>query len=62
MINSFSDYKKLLNTFTYEKQVNELNRKIYEVFHEKHDGNMVDTRYKLIKELKHMKNSIINRL
>ena len=62
MSNSFSDYKKLLSTVTYEEQVNELNQKIYEVLYKKQDGNMVDTRYELIKELKQMKNNIINRL
>ena len=62
MSNSFSDYKKLLSIFTYEEQVNELNQKIYEVLYKKQDGNMVDTRYELIKELKQMKNNIINRL
>ena len=62
MRNSFSDYKKLLSTFTYEEQVNELNQKIYEVLNNKQDGNMVDTRYDLIKELKHMRNNIINKL
>ena len=62
MRNSFSDYKNLLSTFTYEEQVNELNQKIYEILNNKHDGNMVDTRYELIKELKHMRNNIINKL
>ena len=62
MRNSFSDYKKLLSTFTYEEQINELNQKIYEVLNKKKDGNLVDTRYKLIKELKQMKNNTINRL
>ena len=62
MRNSFSDYKKLLSTFTYEEQINELNQKIYEVLNNKQDGNMVDTHYDLIKELKHMRNNIINKL
>ena len=62
MRNSFSHYKKLLSTFTYEEQVNELNEKIYEVLNKKQDGNMIDTCYELIKELKHMKNNIINKL
>ena len=61
MSNSFSDYKKLLSIFTYEEQVNELNQKIYEVLYKKQDGNMLDTRYELIKELKQMKNNVINR-
>ena len=62
MRNSFSDYKKLLSTFTYEEQINELNQKIYEVLNKKQDGNLVDTQYKLIKELKQMKNNTISRL
>ena len=62
MRNSFSDYKKLLSTFTYEEQINELNQKIYEVLIKKQGANMVDTRYKLIKELEQMKNNTINRL
>ena len=62
MRNSFIDYKKLLSTFTYEEKVNELNRKKYEILSEKHDGNMVDTRYDLVKELQHMRNNIINKL
>ena len=35
MRNSFSNYKKLLSTFTYEEQINELNQKIYEVLNKK---------------------------
>ena len=62
MRNSFSDYKKLLSTFTYEEQINEFNQKIYEVLNKKQNGNLVDTRYKLIKELKQMKNNTISRL
>ena len=61
MSNSFSDYKKLLSIFTYEEQVNKLNQKIYEVLYKKQDGNMLDTRYELIKELKQLKNNVINR-
>ena len=62
MRNSFTDYKKLLSTFTYEEQVNELNQKMYKALNKKQDGNMVDTRYDLMKELKQMKNNIINKL
>ena len=35
MRHSFSDYKKLLSTFTYEEQINELNQNIYEVLKKK---------------------------
>ena len=53
MRNPFADYKTLLDTFSYEEQINEL-------AHEKHHANKIDRRYEQIKELKHMKN-IINK-
>ena len=62
MRNSFTDYKILLSTFSYDKQINEINQKIYELVNKKQHGNMIDTFYDRIKELKHMKNNIINRL
>ena len=62
MRNSFTDYKILLSTFSYDEQINEINQKIYELVNKKQHGNMKDTRYDRIKDLKHMKNNIINRL
>ena len=61
MRDPFTDYKKLLDTFSYEEQINEINQKIDELAHEKQHANIIDERYELIKELKHMKNNIINR-
>ena len=58
---SISDYKTLLDTFSYEEQINEINQKINELAHEKHHANKIDRRYERIKELKHMKNNIINK-
>ena len=56
MRNPFVDYKILLSTFTYEEQVNKLN-KINELAHKKQHGNIIDTRYERIKEFKHMRNN-----
>ena len=61
MRNPFADYKILLDTLTYEEQINKINQKIYQLAHEKQHSNIKDRRYELIKELKHMKNNIINR-
>ena len=55
MRNPSTDFNRLLSTFTYEEQINEINQKIYEFLNEKQYGNMIDTRYEQIKELKHMK-------
>ena len=61
MRNPFADYKTLLDTFSYEEKIDEINQKIHELAHEKHHANKIDRRYEQIKELKHMKNNIINR-
>ena len=61
MRNPFAHYKKFLDTFSYEEQMDEINQKIYELANEKHHANKIDRRYERIKELKHMKNNIINR-
>ena len=62
MRNPFTDYKILLDTFSYEEQINEINKKIYQLANEKQHSNIKNRRYERIKELKHMKNNIINRL
>ena len=61
MRNSFADYKILLDTLTYEEQINKINKKIYQLANEKQHSNIKDRRYELIKELKHMKNNVIDR-
>ena len=62
MRNPCTDYKILLDTFTYEEQINEINWKINELLNKKQHGNINDNRYEQIKVLKQMKNNIINRL
>ena len=61
MRNPFTDYKSLLDTFSYKEQIDEINQKIYELTNKKQYANITDRRYERIKELKHMKNNIINR-
>ena len=61
MRNPCTDYKILLDTFTYEEQIDEINRKINELLNEKQYGNIKDNRYERIKVLKQMKNNIITR-
>ena len=62
MRNPFADYKTLLDTYFYDEQINEINQKINELANEKQHAYIIDRRYERIKELKHMKNNIINRL
>ena len=61
MRNPCADYKILLDTFSYEEQIIEINQKINELFNKKQHGNMIDSRYERIKELKQMKNDIIDK-
>ena len=61
MRNPLADYKILLDTFSYEEQINEKIQKIDKLAHEKHHANKIDRQYEQIKELKHMKNNIINK-
>ena len=56
MHNSFTEYKKLLQTFTIEEQLNQINETINSLVTKKHKVNIKDNRYDRIKELKHMKN------
>ena len=62
MRNPFADYKTLLDIYSYDEQINEIIQKINELANEKQHANIIDRRYERIKELKHMKNNIINRL
>ena len=51
MRNPFTDYKSLLDTFSYKEQIDEINKKIHELANEKQHGNKIDRRYERIKEL-----------
>ena len=58
MRNPCTDYKILLDTFTYEEQINEINWKINELLNKKQHGNINDNHYERIKVLKQMINIV----
>ena len=62
MKNTFTDHKILLQTFSCDEKINEINQKIYELVNKKQHANKIANHYEPIKEFKHMKNNIINRL
>ena len=57
MKNPFSDYLKLLDTFTHEEKINDLNTRINKFATDKHIANIKGNRSERIKELKHIKNT-----
>ena len=62
MRNPYTDYLRLLQTFTIQEQIDETNDLIYKLARDKLDANKQDKRYDRIKEFKHMKNKLINKL
>ena len=62
MRNQFTEYKTLLQTFSPKEQIVEINNRINLLFNKKHIGNIKDRRCDRIKELKHMKDNIINNM
>ena len=62
MHNQFTEYKTLLQTFSQEEQIVEINDMIKSLINKKHIGNIKDRRYDRIKELKHMRDNIINNM
>ena len=62
MRNQFTEYKTLLQTFSLEEQIDEINDMIKLLPNKKHVVNIKDRRYDRIKELKHMRDNIINNL
>ena len=55
MYNQFTEYKKLLQTFSFQEQIDEINDMIKKLSNKKHIANIKDNRYERIKELKHMR-------
>ena len=62
MRNPDTDYLRLLQTFTIQEQIDEINDMIHKLATDKLEANKQDNRYDRIKELKHMKNKLINKL
>ena len=62
MRNQFAEYKTLLQTFSPEEQIDEINDMIKSLVNKKHIANIKDRRYDRIKERKHMRDNIINNM
>ena len=62
MRNPDTDYLRLLQTFTIQEQIDEINDMIHKLATDKLEANKQDKRHDRIKELKHMKNKLINKL
>ena len=62
MPNQFTEYKTLLQTFSPEEQIDEINDMIKSLVNKKLIANIKDRRYGRIKELKHMRDDIINNM
>ena len=62
MRNQFTEYKTLLQTFPLHEQIDEINVMIKELVNKKHIANINDRRYDRIKELKHMRQNILNKI
>ena len=62
MRNQFTDYKTFLQTFPLHEQIDEINVMIKKLVNKKHIANINDRRYDRIKELKHMRENILNEL
>ena len=62
MRNQFTEYKTLLQTFPLHEQIDEINVMIKKLVNKKHIANINDRRYDRIKELKHMRENILNKI
>ena len=62
MCNQFRECKTLLHILPLEEQLDEINNMIESLVNKKHIANIKDRRYDRIKELKDMRNNIINNL
>ena len=62
MRNQFTEYKTLLQILPLEEQLDEINNMLESLVNKKHIANIKDRRYDRIKELKDMRNNIINNL
>ena len=62
MRNQFTEYKTLLETFSLQEQIDEINDMIKSLANKKHIANIRDRRSYRIKELKHMRDSLMNKI
>ena len=62
MRSQFTEYKTLLQPFSLEEQVDEINDMIKSLVNKRHIANIKDRRYDRIKERKHMRDILINNM
>ena len=62
MRNQFTDYKTLLQIFSLQEQIDEINAMIKTLVNKKHIANINDRRYDRIKELKYKRDNILNKI
>ena len=62
MCNQFAEYKTLLQSFSLQEQIDEINIMIRKLVNKSHTTNINDRRYYRIKELKHMRDNILNKI
>ena len=62
MHHQFTEYKTLLQTFSQEEQIVEINDMTKSLINNTHIANIKDRRHDRIKELKHMRDNIINNM
>ena len=62
MRSQFTEYKTLLQPFSLEEQVDEINDMIKSLVNKRHVANIKDRRYDRIKERKHMRDILINNM
>ena len=62
MHSQFTEYKTLLQPFSLEEQVDEINDIIKSLVNKRHVANIKDRRYDRIKERKHMRDILINNM
>ena len=62
MRNQFTEYKKMLQILPLEEQIDKINNMVEPLVNKEHIANIKDRRYDSIKELRHMRNNIINNL
>ena len=58
----FTEYKTLLQTFSQEEPIYEINEMIKLLVNQKRIANIKDRRYDRIKELKHIRDNIISNM
>ena len=59
MRNQFTEYKTLLQTYSFQEQIDDINDMIKKLVNKKHIANIKDSRYNRIKQLKRMRDNLI---